>query len=169
MILYIIGIALFFISYEALLWGWVLNRHASWLKNNPDIDRRKIVSYKVVRFTSILSSCLNIFIWAWWMYIVMHEGPPVHPIEFTYVFSFIVFCVQLCSIHSSAFFARYSCLPSSMWPILTRFISILPDVFFNVPPPAETSSDVYRCWVRLARIRERKKNRKKEEKNENPN
>ncbi len=159
MILSVIGIILFFISYEALLWGWVLNRHATWLKNNPNIDRRKIVSYKVVRFTSVLSSFLNAFIWIWWMYIVIHEGPPVHPIIFTYVFSGIVFSVQCCSIHSSAFFARYSCLPSNMWPILTRYISILPNLLFNIPPPAKTSAAVYRCWVRLARMRKRKENK----------
>ena len=149
----LLSIITFFISYEAILWGWSMNRHGYWLKRHPEHDKRRMVSHTMLRIASIMTSSLSILMWLWWVYLMV-TGVTLVGIPITifgiqiseYICTLLVITVQLSHIHFSAIIARYSCLPRSMWPLLSQLVSKALVKFTRLDPPLLNSADVHKCW-----------------------
>lgn len=152
--MYYLTVLLFLLSYEAIMWGWTLNRHATWLKNHPEMDRRKPVSYTMLRVASGMSSMLSISVWCWWIFVMMNIDTMRYS-KIHMICPIVVASIQLSHIHFSALIARYSCLPRSMWPLLSKGASILLVKYVKLDPPPLTSCDVHRCWSELSSMRKK--------------
>ncbi len=150
---WVAGLLIFIISFEAMWWGWTLNRHGSWIARHPEMDRRKMVSPRMLKVACAMMSLLSLAVWLWWMYVNTASGAHIveHSRLHEYACSFIVAGIQLTHIHFSAMVARYSCLPRSLWPMLSIWISKTLCFLFKIKPPPLTSCDVHRCWHDLAR------------------
>jgi len=108
------------LGYEALMWGWTMNRHASWLVKHPEEeDRIPLVGYKRLRFISASSGLLSgLSTLGWIVLVAEHDfGVPHHGL----MFGSAVLLIQLSHINLFAVIARYCCLPRSMWPLLSTW------------------------------------------------
>lgn len=140
--LIIFTIIIFFLSYEAIMWGWTLNRHAVWLDTHVK-DRRITVSHKILKMASIMASSLSILLWIWWL--VVLSTTLIYGSHML-ICGLLISFVQLSHIHFSVILARYACLPRSMWPMFSKYISIFLCKYTNLPEPILTSGDLYICW-----------------------
>lgn len=149
---FIILVVLFFLSFEAVMWGWTLNRHSAWLEKHPEYDRRLLVSYPMLRKASKMAGFLSIVVWLWWITISIGN---FNDSLFHYVVcSFIVASIQLSHIHFMAIVARYSCLPLSMWPVVSKQVSIILSNKFGVHSPPKNSMEVHACWFKKGYLRD---------------
>lgn len=140
-------VIIFFVSYEAVMWGWTLNRHAVWLKLHPQMEKRVSVSYRMLRVSSAMSAMLSVFIWFLFMYVSIKKLQYQTDVAFwIFIRNSCIIALQLSHIHFSAIIARYSCLPRSMWPLLSKIVSMALVKFFHMKEPILTSFDVHTCW-----------------------
>jgi len=137
----------FLISYEAILWGWTLNRHGRWQAKHPNMDKRSAVSARMLQMAAGMSAIFSLFMWFLFMYtLVISLHYKIHANFWIFMRVFILIGIQLTHIHFSAIVARYCCLPRSMWPVLSRVLSIVVCKVFKFNPPALTSAEVHRCY-----------------------
>ncbi len=144
---------LFLISFEAVAWGWTLNRHGDWIKRHPEMDRRRMVAPSMLKTACAMSSLLSIFVWLWSVHLTINPlGEELH--SGTKIASLAVaFFIQLSHVHFCAMTARYSCLPRSMWPLLSNLVSRTLVYTFKIRPPPLNSCDVHRCWNDMVKRR----------------
>lgn len=55
---------------EVQIWGFTINRHAWWMKNNPHLEKRRI-NYKSLFWSSIFTAVLSLMMLLAWMITVM--------------------------------------------------------------------------------------------------
>lgn len=133
------------IGYEAIMWGWTMNRHATWLQNHPeDDDRVLLVGPRRLKFISTTSAVFSICTIFWWVYLMV-EHPTVSPAGHTIVWGLIIFLIQLSVLNLFTVIARYSCLPRSMWPLISTWLSVFVVRYMGVEEPPLTSVDVHAC------------------------
>lgn len=141
MIILITGV-IFLLSYESIMWGWTLNRHAVWLEKHIKDMRKILVSFNILKITSIISAIISIVVWMWWLIII---SSAIH-ISYILVFAVLISTIQLSHIHFSVILARYSCLPRSFWSMFSQWTSMIICVVFNIKEPILTSGDLHVCW-----------------------
>lgn len=135
----------FLVSYEALLWGWTLYRHAIWQQEHGLQDRRGTVTSTMLKHAAIMCSIHSLGLWFLYQTFVMFGL--FHNLWRELLFTGLVYGVQLTHIHFSAIVARYSCLPRSYWPLVSKYISILLCQKCGFPEPLKESGDIDRCWT----------------------
>lgn len=126
----ILGIVLFVIINEAILWCYTINRHAEWLNRHPKDDRRQ-TNHKRLFFAS--GACgaitfLQLILWIYMMvfnYICMTNFP-------MYLLFYTLTLGQLMVIISFlGLIAKYSRLPQQYRPILTSKVKKLWKYWMN--------------------------------------
>lgn len=120
--LIVLGVV-FFMSVEAMFWAFSINRHSYWLKLHPDYDRRLAVPARILGTAGLMTACMSIFIWMWAVYnFTLYKGGACNACSY-YTKSFLAIWMQLSMIHLWGIIARYSCLHTQYWPILSGMVS----------------------------------------------
>ena len=139
----LLTVVIFLLSYEAIMWGWTLNRHAVWIEKHIKDRRKLLVSFNMLKIASVMSSILSVGAWMWWLVVissaVAHSGHII-------VCAILISAIQLSHIHFSVILARYACLPRSFWSIFSQLASIFLCSVFNLKEPILTSGDLHICW-----------------------
>lgn len=95
------------ITAEVQIWGFTLNRHAHWVKNNP-VDERRVINWKSLSYNSILTASLSSTSLLTWIWIITMGGiayPMVfvlwlHGIGFnTILISYLSLIAKLCRLN----------------------------------------------------------------------
>ena len=137
----------FAISFEAIMWGYTLNRHGKWQAKHPGMDKRSSVSARMLQAVGIMSASFSLGMWFLFMYTLISRLQYAEHANFwIFVRVCILLGMQLTHIHFSAVVARYTCLPRSMWPILSKYVSIALGKTFGIKPPVLTSFEVHQCY-----------------------
>lgn len=144
-------------GYEAIMWGWTMNRHAKWLKRHPeDANEYPLVGYNRLRFVSISSSVVSILVVVSWIVLsVNHKGN--FPVQ-NMLLSITVLLLQLSHMNLFTLIARYTCLPRSMWPLVSTLMSVLIVKYLGALEPPLSSLEVHAC--RYHQFRRRRGDRK---------
>lgn len=136
----------FLVSFEAVMWAWTINRHATWLRKHPELEKRISVSYMMLRAASFMAGMLSILVWCLFMYITITElAYEENPGFWIVIQNLVIISVQLSHTHFMAIIARYSCLPRSMWPLISKLVSIILVKWCHMKEPVLTSYDVHSC------------------------
>lgn len=139
----VVTIFIFLLSYEAIMWGWTLNRHATWLDKHIRDRRSVLVSFNALKLASMISSFVSIAIWSWWLFVVSTISTSGGNIV---LYAIIAIIAQASHIHFSVMLAKYSCLPRSFWSMISKYVSVAMCHFFKFKEPILTSEDLYICW-----------------------
>ena len=140
-------LVVFILSYEAIMWCWTIDRHASWLKRHPNLDKRQAVPPFMLRVAAGMACSLSLGVWMLFIYITMTELKyDDNPHFWVFIQNLVIASVQLTHIHLFAIGSRYMCLPRSMWPLLSKWASIVVVKFTKIPEPILSSYDVRGCW-----------------------
>lgn len=142
-------------GYEAIMWGWTMNRHALWLKRHPeDANEYPLVGYNRLRFVSISSSIIStLVITAWIILTVNHKA--IFPMQQT-LLSITVLLLQLSHMNLFTLIARYTCLPRSMWPLVSVLMSKFIVKYLGALEPPLSSLEVHACRYHHRRKGDRK-------------
>lgn len=144
---HIYWVVVFILSYEALMWCWTVNRHATWLRQHPHLDKRQAVTPRQLRCASCMTASLSLGVWLLFIYITMTELMyPDNPQFWVFIQNLVIASIQLSHIHLFAVGSRYMCLPRSMWPLLSKWVSMLLVKFMKMKEPVLTSYEVRSCW-----------------------
>lgn len=119
----ILLVLIFFLSVEAMFWAFSINRHAYWLKLHPEYDRRLAVPFRILSVAGWFTLFLSLTLWVWHVYsFALFKMCTIMPYDY-YLKSFMVIWIQLSLIHLWGIVARYCCLHTQFWPILSGIIS----------------------------------------------
>ncbi len=61
------------ITAEVQIWGFTLNRHALWVRDNP-VDERRVVNWKSLAYNSVLTASLSIITLLIWIWMIVMGG-----------------------------------------------------------------------------------------------
>lgn len=112
------------LAVDLIGWNVSICKHAKWLRNNPEAEKRRTVSglrlYAVAGFSFALP-ILNIMWWSFAVYLIyVDKSLPAH----RFIIAAVVITLSLLGwIHLFAIIARYSCLPRGYWPLISYFVS----------------------------------------------
>jgi len=116
-------LVVFMLSVEVMFWSFSINRHATWLCDNPMYDRRMAVPSKILALCGWITALLSISLWVWHVNsYAMLKMDSISNSDF-YLKTFFICWVQISFIHLWAMLARYGCLHTQYWPIISGYIS----------------------------------------------
>lgn len=137
----------FIVSFEAIMWGYTLNRHGKWQSRHPGMDKRSSVSAMMLQMAGGMSASFSLIMWFLFMYtLVTGLQYAEHARFWLFIRVCILLGLQLTHVHFSAIIARYVCLPRSYWPVLSACVSIMLQKLFKIKPPILTSYEVHQCY-----------------------
>lgn len=121
----------FLLSFESIWWCFAIHQHSVWILNNPEYDRRQAISPKTMIWGMSFIGISSLLAWFWfWHNISMFDECLIH--EHDIMGDFIISCLyQFTIIYMCASIARYSCLHTEYWPIISKLISSQLIKYFN--------------------------------------
>lgn len=149
---------IFLISVESLFWSFSVNRHANWLRLNPEYDRRLAVPHSILGFGAIVTGLLTLFLWLWFIYEIVHIQFNLENSHQIILLKFlIVFWTNLVVVHMWAIVARYSCLHTIYWPYFSKFISNTLIKYFSLTEVHKYCHTLNK-WNKIDKLEEQHKN-----------
>lgn len=144
----------FMLAVEVMFWSFSINRHAVWLMQHPNYDRRMAVPSKILAvggwFTAILALCL----WFWHIHSFALHRLSDSMLKNYIIDTFFICWILIAMIHLWAMIARYGCLHTQYWPIISGLVSKMLIKKFGITD-VNKHCTYMRRWNELDRLSEK--------------
>lgn len=116
-------VVMWVLATEALMWTITMSRHACWLKRHPEYEAGLATKARTLQLAISLSGLFCLLVGCFFVYFTTLLATGMWPINYIGIIGIsLIPGVFLTHIHLWSIVARYTCLHTQYWPLVSLFV-----------------------------------------------